>query len=249
MVRLCFAALALGAGCSQVAAFAPSGLWTATRRVSTTMMSHTLDGKPIDGELKPLSSWILVEVKPKMSETVGGIIVPGKAQELPNEGVVQSMGPGKRHEETGLKYPMPCNIGDKVLYGKYDGTSLQYDGKPHQFVRDQDIIFVYDGETMTEKNIKMINDQILVRVTEDDTVTKGGLILAPQGDPDMALVKPSLGVISSVGPGKMNPEGKVVAPAVKVGDEVKFRKFAGTELKLDGSPYRVMKDEDILAKW
>lgn len=52
----------------------------------------------------------------------------------------------------------------QVLYGKYDGTAVDYMGVDHQFVRDQDILFVYSGERMEPDTIKMIRDQILVKV-------------------------------------------------------------------------------------
>jgi Chaperonin 10 Kd subunit len=65
--------------------------------------------------------------------------------------------------------PMPCSVGDKVLYGKYDGTAVKYDGKEHQFIRDSDILFVYDGEKMSPDSIKMIRDQILVEVRTSGT--------------------------------------------------------------------------------
>lgn len=52
----------------------------------------------------------------------------------------------------------------QVLYGKYDGTAVDYMGADHQFVRDQDILFVYSGERMQPDTIKMIRDQLLVKV-------------------------------------------------------------------------------------
>jgi Chaperonin 10 Kd subunit len=67
--------------------------------------------------------------------------------------------------------PMPCSVGDKVLYGKYDGTAVKYDGKEHQFIRDTDILFVYDGEKMSPDSIKMIRDQILVEVSSAEAAS------------------------------------------------------------------------------
>lgn len=53
----------------------------------------------------------------------------------------------------------------QVLYGKFDGTAVDYMGADHQFVRDQDILFVYSGEKMQPDTIKMIRDQLLVKVS------------------------------------------------------------------------------------
>ncbi|CAN0355457.1 unnamed protein product, partial [Hapterophycus canaliculatus] len=67
--------------------------------------------------------------------------------------------------------------GRQVLYGEYDGTPVDYMGADHQFVRDQDILFVYSGERMQPDTIKMIRDQLLVKVDPEATTTKSGLLL------------------------------------------------------------------------
>ncbi|CAM9308173.1 unnamed protein product, partial [Choristocarpus tenellus] len=87
-----------------------------------------------------------------------------QAQERPTEGVVVAMGPGRKHEETGAPIPLPCSIGDKVLYGEFDGTAVNYMNTDYQFVRDNNILFVYSGEQMDLSTIKMIRDEILVKV-------------------------------------------------------------------------------------
>ncbi|CBJ30256.1 conserved unknown protein [Ectocarpus siliculosus] len=87
------------------------------------------------------------------------------------------MGPGKTHPETGVPVDIPCALGDKVLYGEFDGTAVDYMGTDHQFVRDQDILFVYSGERMEPSTIKMIRDELLVKVDPEATTTKSGLLL------------------------------------------------------------------------
>lgn len=91
-------------------------------------------------------------------------------------------------------------------------------------------------------NIKPLHDRVLVRRVEETTKTAGGIII-----PDTAKEKPSEGVVEAVGNGKMAPDGKVAPMSVKVGDRVLFGKYAGTEVKLEGEPRLIIREEDILA--
>ena len=90
--------------------------------------------------------------------------------------------------------------------------------------------------------LEPLNDRVLVKRLESEEKTAGGLYI-----PDTAKEKPSKGQVVAVGPGKLAEDGKRVALAVKVGDEVLFNKYAGTEVKLDGIDHLVMREEDILA--
>ena len=89
--------------------------------------------------------------------------------------------------------------------------------------------------------IKPLNDRILVKRVEEETVTKGGLII-----PDTAKEKPQRGEVIAAGPGKMGEDGKRNPPDVKVGDIVLFAKYAGTEIKIDGMEHVFMREDDIL---
>src|SRR5438552_18460596 len=86
-----------------------------------------------------------------------------------------------------------------------------------------------------------LHDRILIRRVEEAETTRGGLII-----PDSAKDKPQEGEVLSVGRGKSNDEGKVFPLAVKEGDRVLFGKYAGTEIKLDGEDFIIMREEDVL---
>ncbi|MGA3089671.1 MAG: co-chaperone GroES [Terriglobales bacterium] len=86
-----------------------------------------------------------------------------------------------------------------------------------------------------------LHDRILVRRTEESGTTRGGLII-----PDSAKDKPQEGEVISVGKGRINDEGKVFPVAVKEGDGILFGKYSGTEIKLDGEDFLIMKEEDVL---
>ena len=86
-----------------------------------------------------------------------------------------------------------------------------------------------------------LHDRILVRRTEEGDVTRGGIII-----PDSAKDKPQEGEVISAGKGKINEDGKVFPLDVKEGDRVLFGKYAGTEIKIDGEDYLIMKEEEVL---
>ena len=86
-----------------------------------------------------------------------------------------------------------------------------------------------------------LHDRILVRREEEAGTTRGGLII-----PDSAKDKPQEGTVISVGNGKTNDEGKLFPLAVKEGDTILFGKYSGTEIKLDGQDFLIMKEEEVL---
>jgi chaperonin GroES len=90
--------------------------------------------------------------------------------------------------------------------------------------------------------VKPLNDRVLVKRIEEVQVTKGGIVI-----PDTAKEKPIEGRIKAVGPGKMSDAGKRMTLQVKEGDRVLFNKYAGSEIKVEGEEYLMMREEDILA--
>ena len=89
--------------------------------------------------------------------------------------------------------------------------------------------------------VKPLNDRILVVRIEEEQKTKGGIII-----PDTAKEKPMQGKVVAVGSGKLDEKGKRVPLDVKVGDQVLFSKYAGTEIKIDGIEHLFMREDDIL---
>jgi chaperonin GroES len=86
-----------------------------------------------------------------------------------------------------------------------------------------------------------LHDRILVRRVEAEQKTSSGLYI-----PDSAKEKPQEGEVISVGKGKSNDEGKVFPLDVKAGDRVLFGKYSGTEIKLDGDEFLIMREEEVL---
>ena len=90
--------------------------------------------------------------------------------------------------------------------------------------------------------VKPLNDRVLVKRIEEVQVTKGGILI-----PDTAKEKPIEGKVISVGPGKMSDAGNRMPLQLKEGDRVLFGKYSGTEIKMEGEEYLMMREEDILA--
>jgi chaperonin GroES len=90
--------------------------------------------------------------------------------------------------------------------------------------------------------LKPLEDRVVVKVIEEEQRTQGGIVL-----PDTAKEKPQEGEVVAVGPGRLLDNGTRVAPSVKVGDRVVFAKYSGTEVKVDGQEYLILRETDILA--
>ena len=90
-------------------------------------------------------------------------------------------------------------------------------------------------------NNRPLHDRIIVERLEEETTTASGIII-----PDSAKEKPMQGDVIAVGKGKVTEDGKVLPLDVKVGDKVLFGKYSGTEVKLDGKEFLMMREDDIL---
>ena len=86
--------------------------------------------------IKPLADRVLIEPAPAETKTVGGIIIPDTAKEKPLQGTIVAVGNGTKDEEMVLKE------GDTVLYGKYAGTELEFEGKKYLIMRQSDVVAV-----------------------------------------------------------------------------------------------------------
>ena len=86
--------------------------------------------------IKPLADRVLVEPAAAETTTASGIIIPDTAKEKPQKGIVVAVGTGKKDE------PLTVKEGDTVLYGKYSGTELKFEGKDYLMMRESDILAI-----------------------------------------------------------------------------------------------------------
>lgn len=86
--------------------------------------------------IKPLADRVLIEPKEAETKTASGLFIPDTAKEKPQQGIVVAVGNGKKDE------PMELKVGDVVLYGKYAGTELSFDGKDYLIMRQSDVVAI-----------------------------------------------------------------------------------------------------------
>ena len=210
--------------------------------------THKLDGITIEGDLQPMANNLLIKVKEALSETKGGLFIPDNAKERPTEGTVIAHGPGRIHPETAIQLEIAVKTGVNVIYGKYDGSELKYDGVEHQLIKDDDVLLTYPvGVEATVANVECVKDQVLIRLPPKEQANLSGIIIATPGEGEKK--RADYGTVVKVGPGRQAGSGKVMAIQVKPGDNVRFRDFAGSEIKLDGHEHLVIRAYDVLARW
>jgi chaperonin GroES len=95
--------------------------------------------------------------------------------------------------------------------------------------------------TTTKLQIKPLGDRLVVQAAEKEEKTASGLFL-----PDTAQEKPLMGTVLAAGPGRVLDNGTALAMEVKAGDKILFGKYSGTEIKLDGESYLILKESEVL---
>ena len=123
---------------------------------------------------------------------------------------------------------------------------VDYDGADHTLIRDEDVLLVYNGDEMKLENCEPSGDRILVKVEKDTAATASGIVVAPTSG---AASRASEGQVMAVGKGRISSAGEPVPMDVSVGEYVKFRDYAGSEVRVGGVDYIVVKATDCLAKW
>jgi chaperonin GroES len=88
--------------------------------------------------IKPLADRVLVQAQEAETKTASGLFIPDSAKEKPQQGVIIAVGNGKKDE------PMELKVGDKVMYGKYSGTEVSFEGKDYLIMRQSDVIAVIE---------------------------------------------------------------------------------------------------------
>jgi len=212
---------------------------------SLTKCGATLEGRKTVGDLKPTNNFILVKKANVQEQTDSGILLTGSAKIVKTEGIVVSTGPGKTHPESGSVIPIPVVEGDGVVYGKYDGVEVTYNGEKHALIRDDNIMVKFEGE-LTLDTADVVSNKVLVHVKSGEDQTDGGLVLGKSAGSDS---QQTTGTVVKVGPGMMSSSGNLLPMDVEVGDTVKFRDFAGTDIDIGSEEYRVVEMVHILAKF
>ncbi|KAK9275457.1 hypothetical protein L1049_022724 [Liquidambar formosana] len=189
--------------------------------------------------ISPLGDRVLVKIKTVEEKTVGGILLPTTAQTKPQGGEVVAVGEGKTIGKT--KIDISVKTGTQVVYSKYAGTELEFNGSNHLILKEDDIVGVLETDDI--KDLKPLNDRVLIKVAEAEEKTAGGLLLT-----EAAKEKPSIGTVVAVGPGPLDEGGNRKPLSVTPGNTVLYSKYAGNDFKgTDGSDYIALKASDVMA--
>lgn len=194
---------------------------------------------PMYTTLKPLADRVLVKINSSEEKTTGGILLPTTAQSKPQGGEVVAVGEGRIIGDK--KVDVSIQVGAQVVYSKYAGTEVELNDYNHLVLKEDDIIGIL--ETDDVKDMKPLNDRVLIKVAEAEDKTPGGLLLT-----ETTKEKPSVGTVVAVGPGPLDEEGKRSPLSVSAGSTVLYSKYAGSEFKgADGTNYIVLRVSDLMA--
>jgi len=208
---------------------------------------NVLEGREI-GEFTPVNNMIFVKKVDVVDQTEGGIFLTGKDKISRSEGEVISTGSGKIDQESGFQFPMVMGIGEGVIFGKFDGQEVTYNGEKHTILRDDDILVKFpSGADWTIDNAEVTNDNVLVKVEKvDDGESTSGILIAKTSTKKKGS---SIGEVLKVGPGRYACNGVLMDMDTTIGDMVKYRDFAAQEVTISGEDYAVVRFTDLLAKF
>ncbi|GMI94938.1 chaperonin 20, CHLOROPLAST CHAPERONIN 10 [Hibiscus trionum] len=187
--------------------------------------------------IKPLGDRVLVKIKEAEEKTEGGILLPTTAQSKPQGGevVAIAIGEGKTNLESSVK------TGAQVIYSKYAGTEVEFNGSSHLILKEDDIVGILETDDI--KDLKPLNDRVFIKVAEAEEKTAGGLLLT-----EASKEKPSIGTVIAVGPGTLDEEGNRNPLSVAPGNTVLYSKYAGNDFKgNDGANYMALRASDVMA--
>ena len=188
--------------------------------------------------IKPLGDRVLVKTKTSEDKTAGGILLPTSVQSKPQGGEVVAVGEGRSIGSNSIEISVP--VGAQVVYSKYAGTELEFNGSNHVILKEDDIIGVLDTDDV--KDLKPLNDRVLIKVAEAEQETAGGLLLT-----QAAKEKPSVGTVIAVGPGPLGEDGSRTPLSITPGSNVMYSKYAGSEFKGGDGEYIVLRVSDVIA--
>ncbi|ONK61939.1 uncharacterized protein A4U43_C08F35120 [Asparagus officinalis] len=216
-----------------------SGLGVVQRSYRGFVVKAATVVSPKYTSVKPLGDRILIKIKTSEEKTQGGILLPTTAQTKPQAGEVVAIGEGKTIGKA--KVDISLETGKQVVYSKYTGTELEFNGANHLILKEDDVVGVLETEDV--KDLKPLNDRVLIKVAEAEQKTAGGLLLT-----EATKEKPSIGTVVAVGPGTLDEEGNRKPLTIAAGSTVLYSKYAGNEFKsADGSDYIALRASDVMA--
>eukprot|EP00850_Spirogloea_muscicola_P024724 SM001383S00201 [mRNA] locus=s1383:769:1905:- [translate_table: standard] len=166
--------------------------------------------------------------------TPHGKIVPAGLAPRPNE-------QARNRRSDGPSDPTAIQTGSKIVYSKYAGTEVEFDGAEHLLLKEDDVIGLLSSDDI--EDLKPLNDRVLIKVTEAESKTAGGVLLT-----DSAKEKPVVGTVVATGPGPLGEDGSRKPLDIAEGNTVLYSKYAGSDFKSkDGTQFVVLRGSDVMA--
>eukprot|EP00898_Chlorokybus_atmophyticus_P004082 jgi/Chlat1/4675/Chrsp3S05616 len=191
-------------------------------------------------KVTPAADRVFVKVKEIEEKSSGGILLPTSAQTKPTQGDVLAVGPGRAKPDGGY-ITLDVKAGDRVVYSKYAGTTVDLNGTDHVLLKEDDVLGTIASDDIA--TLKPLQDRVLVKVAKAEETTSGGVLLT-----DSAKEKPQTGEVVAVGPGIKGDEEKREAVGIQAGSTVLYSKYAGSDFKgPDGTQFVVLRAQDIIA--
>lgn len=196
-------------------------------RATADATTYELDEKTLRGPLTPVEDTIMVKVDKPKEVTTGGLFLPKMKSVKITRGTVTAVGEGKRHWDTGVQIPITVSVGERVVYGNFDGTSVEYQGAEHLLMRDNELLMAYEGDEINLDTARMVADRVLLKVQavpKGSTTMASGVMMAESAT---RSTRPTVGEVVKVGPGRMVPSGAMIPMHCEVGDRVKYKVSRG----------------------
>jgi chaperonin GroES len=212
-------------------------------RATAAVETHDLDGQAIGGPLHPVGQNILVKVAKANESTAGGLILATSSQDKPTYGTAVAVGPGK-YFPSGGKIPMSVSQGDTVMYGKYGGTDVKYDGEKHTIIQQDDVLCTLERGEYSAESVRPVHDRLLVQIDTPAEELKSGILISAKG-----AEKPTTGTVVAIGSGRVMENGDSEPVPVSPGDKVLYGQYSGTEIRLDDVPHIFIRVADVFAHW
>jgi len=226
-----------------LAAYQLASLRSSVQLRSAVGMDYTLNNYALPGPIAPVGNMALVKLSKSSDMTTGGLFVAAEAAEKPREGIVVAAGPGFHHPESGVLLPCPVKEGDYVLLAEYTGEKVDYNGASHMFINADQILGVFDGGVASATAFKPTADRLLVSIAKAATETASGIAITANEE------EPTQGEVIAIGTGSLDAQGKPLPVDISTGDSVIYGQYAGAEAVLEGTPYKVVRSSECMAKW
>ena len=192
-------------------------------------------------QVQPLLDRVLVKRDEKDKKTSGGIIIPDTVENPPLQGTVIAVGSGAILP-SGKVRELKLSAGDRVMFSRYAGTSIEVDGDEFLMMGEKDIAAAIVGKGKKKKLVPLL-DKVLVKRDPTQDKTTGGLFI-----PEQAQEPPLRGTVVAVGSGALLQDGDTRALDVSKDDRVLFNQYAGVEIEFEGENLMLLSEGEIQAR-